>query len=42
MFREMRRKDRAIGNKEAAAILESGEYGILSTTEAAAMHMECP
>lgn len=31
VFREMRRKDRAIDNKEVAAILESGEYGILST-----------
>lgn len=32
MFREMRRQDKKIDNKEAAAILEAGEYGVLSTT----------
>ena len=30
MFREMRRKDRRIDDKEAAAILEAGQYGVLS------------
>ncbi len=32
MFREMRRKDRKTDNEEALRILESGEYGILSTS----------
>jgi nitroimidazol reductase NimA-like FMN-containing flavoprotein (pyridoxamine 5'-phosphate oxidase superfamily) len=32
MFREMRRQDRKIDNPEAIAILEAGQYGILSTT----------
>ncbi|MDD3706075.1 MAG: pyridoxamine 5'-phosphate oxidase family protein [Clostridiaceae bacterium] len=31
MFREMRRKDREIDSIKAAAILEAGEYGVLST-----------
>jgi nitroimidazol reductase NimA-like FMN-containing flavoprotein (pyridoxamine 5'-phosphate oxidase superfamily) len=31
MFREMRRQDKKIDNEEAAAILEAGEYGVLST-----------
>lgn len=32
MFKEMRRQDRKIDDIAAAAILESGQYGILSTT----------
>jgi len=31
MFREMRRKDRALSEEEAGKILTEGEYGILST-----------
>lgn len=34
MFREPRRKDRTITNKEALAILEKGEYGVLATADA--------
>lgn len=34
MFREMRRKDRAILPKQAEICLESGEYGVLSTVGA--------
>ncbi len=33
MFREMRRQDRKISDKEAIAILEEAQYGILSTTD---------
>lgn len=32
MFKEMRRKDKKLDNAEALRILESGQYGILSTT----------
>lgn len=32
MFREMRRQDRKIDDKEAIRILEEAQYGILSTT----------
>ncbi|HWR62344.1 MAG TPA: pyridoxamine 5'-phosphate oxidase family protein [Clostridia bacterium] len=32
MFREMRRQDRKIDDKEAVRILEEAQYGILSTT----------
>lgn len=32
MFRKMRRHDKEISSEEAARILESAEYGILSTT----------
>jgi nitroimidazol reductase NimA-like FMN-containing flavoprotein (pyridoxamine 5'-phosphate oxidase superfamily) len=32
MFREIRRQDRKIDNEQAAAILEAGQYGVLSTT----------
>lgn len=32
MFREMRRQDRKTDDKQALRILESGEYGILSTS----------
>ena len=32
MFKEMRRKDREISEKEAWAVIEAAEYGILSTT----------
>lgn len=32
MFKEMRRQDRKIDNTAAVRILESGQYGILSTT----------
>lgn len=32
MFREMRRQDRKTDENKAIAILESGQYGILSTT----------
>ena len=31
MFRKMRKQEREINNMEAVAILEQGEYGILST-----------
>ena len=31
MFHEMRRKDRLLSEEEAMAILEKGEYGVLST-----------
>ncbi len=31
MFKEMRRKDRELAAEEAETILESGEYGVLST-----------
>lgn len=31
MFTEMRRRDRQLGEDEARAILEAGEYGILAT-----------
>ncbi|MBP2632287.1 MAG: pyridoxamine 5-phosphate oxidase-related, FMN-binding [Firmicutes bacterium] len=33
MFKELRRKDRELNNSEAVAILEQGEYGILSTVD---------
>jgi uncharacterized protein len=33
MFKELRRKDRELNNSEAVAILEKGEYGILSTVD---------
>ncbi|MCR1899917.1 pyridoxamine 5'-phosphate oxidase family protein [Irregularibacter muris] len=31
MFKDMRRKDRKLGNAETLEILKNGEYGILST-----------
>jgi nitroimidazol reductase NimA-like FMN-containing flavoprotein (pyridoxamine 5'-phosphate oxidase superfamily) len=34
-MRSIRRKDREIGNSEAITILDSGEYGILSTVDEA-------
>ena len=33
MNREMRRRDRAISNEEALAILKNGEFGVLSTVD---------
>jgi nitroimidazol reductase NimA-like FMN-containing flavoprotein (pyridoxamine 5'-phosphate oxidase superfamily) len=32
MFREMRRQDRKIDDKEVIALLENAQYGVLSTT----------
>ena len=34
MYKEMRRKDRAIDNEAARALLNDGTYGVLSTTDA--------
>ena len=34
MYEEMRRKDRAIDNETARALLTNGTYGVLSTTDA--------
>ena len=33
MYKEMRRKDRAIDNEAARALLNDGTYGVLSTTD---------